>query len=284
MTTSSPSSRVSPAGAEQDVLVIGEALVDIVDGDPRPGGSPANVAVALGRQGFAVTLATQLGDDEYGALVRAHLEASHVAVVAAPVGRTSSAAATLDSSGAATYDFDITWDPSFDELPQARLVHVGSFSALAVDIPEGTLSYDVNVRADLMPPEPVPRVEAIVARSTIVKASDEDLEWLYPNRSPEASAIALQTLGPTVVWVTRGGQGATAFTESGRVEVEAPTVAVVDTIGAGDTFAAGLIVGWLRWGDDWQRVGSFAAQLAAGTTTRRGADPPWAEGVSPASA
>jgi len=239
------------------------------------------VAVALGRRGFRVTLATQLGDDAYGDLVRAHLSQSYVDVVATPAARTSSAVATLDAAGAATYTFDITWDPYFQSLPRADVIHVGSFSALGVDIPDGTLSYDINVRAALMPPDPAPRVEGIVARSTIVKASDEDLAWLYPDRAPEDSAAALLELGPSVVWVTRGERGATAFSSAGHVDVSAPAVDVVDTIGAGDTFAAGLITGWLRWGDDWAKVGTFAAQLAAGTTSRRGADPPWADGVDP---
>jgi fructokinase len=280
VTTSSPSSRDSRPGDSTDVLVIGEALVDVVDGQPRPGGSPANVAVALGRQGLGVTLATQLGHDEYGDLIRAHLAASNVEVVAAPAARTSSAKATLDASGAATYDFDITWSPVFDPLPEARIVHVGSFSAFGVDIPRGTLSYDINVRPALMPSDPASHVEAIVSRSTIVKASDEDLDWLYPHRAPEASASALLALGPAVVWVTRGERGASAFTPTARIDLAAPEVEVVDTIGAGDTFAAGLIAGWLRWGEDWATVGMLAGRLAAGTASRRGADPPWADTFS----
>ncbi len=263
------------------VLVIGEALVDVVGGVPHPGGSPANVAVALGRQGVPVALATQLGDDEYGALVRAHLVASHVTVLAAPGRRTSSATATLDESGAASYDFDIEWSPTFTELPAADVVHVGSFSALSLgDLPvepSGVLSYDINIRPALMPESPQGRVEELVSRATIVKASDEDLVWLYPDRSWDESAQALLTLGPEVVWVTRGGFGASAFTVAGaRIDVAAPVVQVVDTIGAGDTFSAGLIAGWLECGDDWATVGKRAAAMAASTTSRPGADPPWA--------
>lgn len=258
------------------VLVVGEALVDVVDGVPRPGGSPANVAVALGRQGVPVTLATQLGDDAYGELVRDHLAQSGVATVVAPAGRTSSATAVVGPAGGATYDFDIAWDPTFPRLPEADVVHVGSFSALAVEVPDGTLSYDVNVRPALMPLDARERIEAVAARATIVKASDEDLAWLHPSLSWEDSAGRLLALGPTVVWVTRGAEGATGFTASTTYAVAAPVVEVVDTIGAGDTFSAGLLAGWLRWGDDWQRVGEYAARLAAVTTTRVGADPPWA--------
>lgn len=256
------------------VLVVGEALVDVVQGRPYAGGSPANVAVALGRQGVPVTLATRLGDDEYGALVRRHLEASHVKVLAAPAQRTSSATATLDGTGAATYEFDVEWEPILD-LPKADIVHLGSFSALLGDPPTGTLSYDVNVRPALMPAKPQQRVEQVAARATIVKASNEDLDWLYPERTWEESAQALLKLGPAVVWVTRGAGGAVGFTARGSVEVTASKVQVVDTIGAGDTFSAGLIAGWLQWGDDWARVGAHAAALAASTTSRPGADPPW---------
>ena len=270
MTTSSRSSAAS-------VLVIGEALVDVVDGVPYPGGSPANVAVALGRQRVPVTLATQLGDDAYGELIREHLTESGVQLAVAPASRTSSAVATIGPSGSASYEFDIVWEPEFEGLPAADVIHVGSFSAFAGVAPQGTLSYDINVRPALMPPDAVARVEAVVKRATIVKASDEDLAWLYPSRPWQASAEALLETGPAVFWVTRGREGATAFTADSRTDVAAPIVEVVDTIGAGDTFSAGLIAGWLRWGDEWERVGTFAAGLAAETSSRQGADPPWAE-------
>ena len=269
MTTSSPSSRA-------DALVIGEALVDVVDGVAHPGGSPANVAVALGRQGVAVTLATQLADDAEGRIVRDHLAASNVDLVIAPARRTSRATAVVGPDGAASYDFDVSWDPTFPELPDARIVHVGSFSALDVELPEATLSYDVNVRPALLPDDSRRHVERIVERATIVKASDEDLVWLYPDRPPEDSARALLALGPQVVWLTRGAEGAVGFTTDGAVAIPPRPVHVVDTIGAGDTFSAGLILGWLRWVDDWERVGELAARLSADACTRPGADPPWA--------
>jgi fructokinase len=258
------------------VLVVGEALVDIVDGVAYPGGSPTNVAVALGRLGISVTLATQLGDDANGALIREHLAASNVDLVVATSTRTSSARAVIAPGGAASYDFDVTWDPVFPDLPSAGVVHVGSFSALFGSPPDGTLSFDINVRPALIPSDALARVEALVKRATIVKASDEDLEWLYPDRSPEESARALLAMGPEIVWLTRGAEGAVGLTAAGPVEVPAVTVEVVDTIGAGDTFSAGLIAGMLRWGSDWPRIGEYAASLAAVTASRKGADPPWA--------
>ncbi len=249
----------------------------MVGGVAYPGGSPANVAVALGRQGVPVTFATQLGDDAHGALVRAHLEQSGVDLVVAPAPRTSTATAVLDASGAASYDFQISWDPVFPELPSSETVHVGSFSAMGVDPPPGLLSYDINVRPALMPDDARTRIERLVDRATIVKASDEDLAWLYPALTWEAAGETLLDRGPEVVWVTRGAAGATAFSREGRVDVEAPRVVVVDTIGAGDTFSAGLIAGFLEWGPQWQRVGEHAAALAAVTASRAGADPPYAD-------
>ena len=193
-----------------------------------------------------------------------------------PLERTSSATALIGPTGAATYDFDISWDPHFADLPTADIVHVGSFSAVTGELPQGTLSYDINVRPALLPPDAKERIEGIAKRAKILKASDEDLAWLYPSESWEEAARHLLAMGPVVVWVTRGADGASAFAASGEVDVAAPRGDVADTIGAGDTFSAGLILGWLQWRDDWQRVGELAAALAAQTTTRVGADPPWA--------
>lgn len=258
------------------VLVIGEALVDVVDGSEHPGGSPANVALALGRLGVPVVLATQLGDDPYGVLIRDHLAASHVGLIVDEAERTSSAKATIGSTGAASYTFDITWQPRFERLPEATVLHVGSFTAAATPPPEHPfISYDINVRPTLMPPDARATVEALVARTRILKASDEDLDWLSPGVPWEETARRLLDLGPRIVWITRGSGGAVGLTRDRRYVVAARNVEVVDTIGAGDTFSAGLIAGWLRFGDDWQRVGDAAAALAGHTVGRVGADPPW---------
>jgi fructokinase len=272
VTTSSPSS----ATEQPPVLVVGEALVDIVDGVARPGGSPTNVAVALGRLGVPVILATQLGNDDHGRLIRAHVADSRVQLLAARASRTSTATAVLDAAGAASYTFEVDWAPEFASLPRVEVGHVGSFSAVAGPVPSTpTLSYDINVRPALMPPDPVDRVEAVVARATLVKASDEDLAWLYPERPWEQAARRLLDLGPRIVWVTRGGEGAVGVTTSELIDVPSPRVHVVDTIGAGDAFSAGLLAGLLRYGEDWRRIGHLAARVAAITVTRPGADPPW---------
>lgn len=293
------------------VLVAGEALVDVVEGadgavEEHPGGSPANVAVALARLGNPTVLATALGDDARGRLVADHLAGSGVVLAAGSqkVGRrTSSARARLDANGQATYTFDLAWEPDLAGLPEVDVLHVGSVSttlepggsavvALAREARQrSTISYDVNARPALMgsPGGVRERVEELASLADVVKASDEDLAWLYDDR-PDSAARALLVRGPTAVVVTRGAEGATVFSVHGEVDVPAPQVTVADTIGAGDTFSAGLVHalgvrGLLGSGAreelrslppvSWHRVATYAARLAAVTASRPGADPPY---------
>jgi fructokinase len=125
----------------------------------------------------------------------------------------------------------------------------------------------------------------VVARADLVKASDEDLQWMYPIRSAEASARALLGLGPAVVYLTLGAAGALVVTGERTGRIQPVTVDVVDTIGAGDTFSAGLLHALDREGclggqleADFgvlHRACHFAAWLAAQTASRQGADPSW---------
>lgn len=293
------------------VLVAGEALVDVLeraDGtvEQHPGGSPANVAVALARLGDRTVLATALGDDAHGDLVLSHLTRSGASVAAGsvrPGRRTPVARARLDETGQATYTFDLAWDPDLSQLPAAEVLHVGSVSATLE--PGGsavlalvrerrarsTISYDVNARPALMgaPAAVRARIEELASLADVVKASDEDLAWLYDDRT-DAAAASLQARGPAAVVLTRGADGATVFTGAGGVDVAAPDVRVVDTIGAGDTFAAGLVHALGARGllgaerrqslrdlapGGWREVAAYAARLASVTASRRGADPPY---------
>ncbi|WP_297623685.1 carbohydrate kinase [Nocardioides sp.] len=297
--------------AQPRVLVVGEALVDVVpdrDGNPQdlPGGSPANVAITLGRLGHDVHLVTVLGDDARGRLVRSWLEASRVTVLAQQPGsgRTSSAAVTLDESGAATYDFDLAWD--LGEVPRqdCDVFHVGSIATVlapgadvvleAVRSHHGRalVSLDPNARPALTPDHPaaVARVEELVGLSGVVKVSDEDLEWLFPDVDPVATATRWATRGPGLVVVTRGGDGAVAVRPDGTtLEVPGVPVVVADTVGAGDTFSGVLIDTLLALGvsgpggadalralsdRDVLDVVTTAAIGAAVTVSRPGADPP----------
>jgi fructokinase len=294
--------------AQPRVLVVGEALVDVVpdaDGQPQdfPGGSPANVAIALGRLGRDVRLVTLLGDDARGTAVRAWLEASDVTVLARPTasGRTSSAAVSLDANGAASYVFDLDWH--LDDVPDdgCDVLHVGSIATVlepgadtvleAVRAHRGTalVSLDPNARPAITPDraDPVRRVEELVTLSDVVKVSDEDLHWLHPDDDPVATAARWAGAGPGLVVVTRGGDGAVAVRHDGtRLEVPGVPVAVADTVGAGDTFSGVLIDALLgldvRSGDSLRALSdrdvlgavTTAAIGAAINVSRPGANPP----------
>lgn len=293
-----------------DLLVIGECVADIVRlpgaaDQVHPGGSPANVAYGLARLGHGVTLLTQLGPDADGRQIRDHLAGAGVEVrTDGATAPTPSAAVTLDGAGQAAYTFEITWTLGPVSLEQPpRHVHTGSIAAVmepgatavvaAVDAlrTAATVSYDPNVRPELMGDHAaaVRKVERCVALSDVVKASDEDLEWLYPGQEPGQVAERWLATGPAVVLVTRGGDGALAVLPDGRVAVEAPPVDVADTVGAGDAFMSGtlhaLAARGLLGADGRERLRSLdratvtdvlrhAAASAAVTVSRAGANPP----------
>ncbi len=254
-------------------LVIGEALVDVViapDGgrSEHVGGSPLNVAVGLARRGRPVTLATHIGRDERGAAIGERL--SDAGVLLAPgsdtAEDTSVATARLDEHGGAQYTFEIAW--RMPELPDGcDHVHTGSIGALVrpggVDVlaamdglrRRATISYDPNVRPTLMgtPEATLEEVERRVAVSDVVKVSQEDIDWLL-GRATDEDEVAEQLarwldLGPRLAVATLGARGALALHAGGRrVRVEAPRVEVVDTVGAGDAFMAGLLSALLEEG------------------------------------
>jgi fructokinase len=297
---------------QRGVLVIGESLVDIVQtqsGNTHEyaGGSAANLAVALARLGRPTRLATSFAADHHGEMIAAHLERAGVTLACDPgaVDRTSTAQATLGSEGAASYAFDIDWrllPVAEDEDP--LVAHTCSLGAVlppgADDVlallrrlrDRATVTYDVNARPAVTGsgPDVVERVERMVAVADLVKASDEDLETFYPDRAYAESAAALLQLGPAAVVVTRGAEGALWLDREGRVEVEPRPVTVVDTIGAGDTFGAGLIDALWERGRlgaearadlaalpraEVSEVLEHAARAAAITVSRPGADPPY---------
>ncbi|MBV6700508.1 carbohydrate kinase [Kitasatospora aureofaciens] len=275
-------------------LVIGECVADVVrvDGAPdrvHPGGSPANVAYGLARLGRSAMLLTQLGDDAHGRLIRGHLEAAGVTVRADAVERTPSAVVELDGDGRAQYAFDIGWTLASAELPFVPgHLHLGSIAAMTAPGAAAVLelveqwrgragvSYDPNVRPALMGEraEAVRRVERCVALSEVVKASDEDLAWLYPGEGPESVARHWLALGPAVVAVTRGAAGAFALTADGtREEVAAVPVPVADTVGAGDSFMAAFLHTRAA-GAPLSTCLMHAVTAAALTVSRPGANPP----------
>lgn len=298
------------ASPDDRVLVVGEALVDLIRRPGRPevarvGGSPLNVAVGLSRLDVPAVLHTGLGTDEYGAMVEAHLEENAVGlVVPATAGRrTSTAVATVAADGSASYAFDLdaTLEPGPAGAP--RLLHTGSIGAvvepgaavvaatIAAVRDHATISYDPNVRPQLMgsPEAARARIEALVAQADVVKASSEDLAWLCPGEEHDDIATRWLHLGPALVVVTRGEEGASAAGATATVKIPAPPTTLVDTIGAGDSFMAGLLAAL----DDAGLLGraneprlraldaaaltdllEYAAACAAVTVSRPGADPP----------
>jgi len=298
----------------QRTLVIGESLIDIVQrtegsAEEHVGGSPANVAVGLARLGHEVIFATQIGDDDRGSRIVALCEREGISLTAGSVGgrRTSSATATLDRTGAATYSFDLGWEltvsPSLDGVGHVHTGSVGATvepgaSAVLTTIQSAhasaTVSYDPNARPSLMgdPHEVRAKMEQLVGLSDVVKASDEDIAWLYPG-VPLPDVLRLWgQLGPALMVVTRGDRG--AVVELGLAgeltSVDAPVVDVVDTVGAGDSFMAGLLSGLLEadllggvharerlrsasLGDVLPAV-ARALACAAITVSRAGANPP----------
>lgn len=282
-------------------LVAGEALVDVVtDANgtavTRPGGSPANVAVGLGRLGLPVELVTALGDDDNGRLVSSHLAESCVKVRASELASTSVALATLDSTGASSYEFDFAWALDSTVLPEtADWLHVGSLGVIqqpgatvVADLVRrltdtAVVSYDPNLRPSLMgsPSDVLDEVEHQVRHSKVVKLSDEDAAWLCPEETAQELASRWLALGPTIVVVTRGRRGAIGWTRGFTVAVPAAPCTVLDTVGAGDSFMAGLIfalsevdIGALSQGQ-LRAALTLAAEAAALTCGRAGADPPW---------
>jgi fructokinase len=299
--------------------VIGEALLDIVQPEPggpyvaRPGGGPLNIAVGLQRLGHDTHLLARLSTGALGATVLRYAEANGLDVSACV--RTDKQAtlafATFDDQQRASYDFYVQgtadWGWTDDELSRlpaaAQVLHTGSLATMLApgaaalarlcvrlrDEGQRLLSFDPNVRPALAGDRAaaVAQVEAFVACAHVVKASDADLSWLYPDHDLHETLDHWVTLGPSFVVVTAGADGCQAITASGdKIEVAGERVAVVDTIGAGDAFAAGLLSGLLDAGlatpsalstitaEVATAVLRRATLVAALTCQRPGVDPP----------
>ncbi|HET6259162.1 MAG TPA: carbohydrate kinase [Pseudonocardia sp.] len=258
----------------------GEALVDLVPApvggyfEMAPGGSPANVAVALSRLGVPARLLARIADDMLGRRIREHLTVNGVDLDHAVRAReqTSMAMVAVDTDGGPSYDFRIAgtadWQWTPDELTGALdgpvvALHSGS---LALTTPPGaavlrelitrsaataTISYDPNCRPLLMgdPSDVLAGAHELLAVADVVKVSSEDLEWLVPGSTPDAVLEDWLARGPAVIAITLGGDGALAGTAAGvRSRRAGIPVPVVDTVGAGDTFSAALLAGLHRRG------------------------------------
>jgi fructokinase len=281
------------------IVVVGEALVDVVGDDRHPGGSPLNVAVGLGRLGVEVTLISEYADDADGALLRDHLRASGVRGAISVTARTGTAVADLSGPDPA-YALDVPWTLPPTALPACDALHIGSIAALAppgADAVAGLvaqvaadgcfLSYDLNLRTPPQAPAST-RLHDLAAAAHLVKLSVQDAGLLAPGIEPDEVAQAFLGERTRMVVLTRGARGATLFTARAEVSLPASVVDAVDAIGAGDAATAGLLaalaengftVPWRR--EDLAALLSAAMQVAALSCTRAGAEPPWREELPP---
>jgi fructokinase len=297
------------------IVVCGEALIDIVpaaDGTrrPIPGGGPFNTARALARLGAPTAFLGRLSTDAFGVMLAEQLKAdgADLSLVSYGPESTTLAVAELDGQGLAEYEFfvkgtsapNLTAEMLPTTLPaEVRALHIGTLG-LVLEPMASTLTemalregdhrlvmLDPNIRSRLVTDarEYRERLDGLIAHSTIVKASETDLEWLFPKLDTETGADRLLDLGARLVLVTLGAAGALAASSSGQVRVAAPEVDVVDTIGAGDAFGAAVLA-WLHDHDalradltladeQLRSMLGFACLVAAITCTRVGADPPW---------
>lgn len=303
------------------ILAIGEALIDVVMTYEQPdfpveipGGSPANVALTLGRLGRPVALATWIGLDEYGRLIDFHMNDSGVHVTGASRGasHTSTALARLDENGAASYTFDLEWAPAppITVPPTAQIIEAGSISAIIEPGASAVLDaltrgreyalvcFDPNARPSIMgePAAALASLERFIALADVVKVSDEDIDWLTGGASIDEVVERWLGMGPSLVVVTRGKHGSLAVTSSGLRFTKTPSdVKVVDTVGAGDSFMGGMIDAmWgmgLRGADARETLRSLpeeqvraiidrASAVSDVTVSRKGANPPWVHELS----
>lgn len=305
------------------ILCCGEALIDMIPARtvggaegyvPHAGGAIFNTAIGLGRLGVRTGMLTGLSRDQFGRQLAEALAASHVDVSQVVTSdRPTTLAFVRLTDGHATYTF-------YDENSAGRMVAIGDIPALSdevsalyfggislacepgADAYAALLAREGAGRAVMLDPNIRPgfiqdvehyraRLERMIAGADIVKVSDEDLNWILPAPVSLTEKVAkLAEMGPSVVILTRGGDGATGYMAGGReVHVPAQKVEITDTVGAGDTFNAGFLaklseLGALRkdslsiLSDETLRQAlAHGARVAAITVTRAGANPPWAE-------
>ena len=300
------------------ILCSGEALIDMLprttDGGedsfaPYPGGAVFNTAIALGRLGAPVGFFSGLSNDLFGARLERALHASGVnASYASRSERPTTLAFVTLKNGHASYAF-------YDEntagrmLTEADLPEVGDeisamfFGGISLSVepcarayeallfreaPKRVTMIDPNIRPGFIKDEPAyrTRVGRMVAASDIVKLSDEDLAWLQGHDDTARAAADMLATGPKLICITEGDKGVTGYTSEGALTVAANKVEVVDTVGAGDTFNAGLLASLHEANalskssvasldeDTIRNALSLGARAAAVTVSRAGANPP----------
>lgn len=237
-------------------LVVGESLVDIFPDAALPGGSAFNVARALAGLGRAVHLATEIGSDDTGKILRSAVSEAGIRLIDGSITDrpTSRAITHIDEAGQPTYDFSVTFCPPepTEISPPPRVLHTGSLAVhLCPDrvlqwidqMAGATVVYDPNYREERMGDagDAVATCERFIARADVVRASHDDLRGMYPNLSDDEVISRWLELGPALIAVTNGAAGAVLATPHRRIDSPTPRVEVVDRVGAGDAFTAALI-------------------------------------------
>jgi fructokinase len=301
------------------VVVAGEALIDLIGDDaglhPYPAGGPFNTAVSLGRLGVPVGFLGRLSDDPFGRLLDATLAESGVDQRYVLHGQAPTPLAVVHARGDGEHDFSFYLagtayaDVTAADLPELEVevsaLHVGTL-ALATDPPAGAFEHliareskrrlvviDPNVRPAVCGDRDayVQRFESWAVQAHVIKLSNDDADWLYPGVPYETVVETILAHGPRLVVLTLGSDGVLARTPAASARAAAPRVNVVDTVGAGDAFGAGLLRRLWETGrldprtidlmndDDLAGVLTFAAAVATLQCSRAGASPPTLEEV-----
>ena len=297
------------------IVVGGEALYDLVlqgtaeDLRGHPGGGPFNTARTLGRLDRPVAYLGRLSSDCFGQRLEGLLTDDGVSLesVVRTEDPTTLALAEVDDDGVARYRFyergtsapGLSPEAALDALPaEVEILHVGTLG-LALEPVATALEAVVSRLADTaliaVDPNCRPwvvddadsyreRIHRVLRHAHVLKVSEEDLEFLEPDRSGVEGVRALLEHGPSVALLTRGPNGALVVTRTAEVAVPAPRAKVVDTIGAGDAFGGGFLAWWSERGLGRDELGQidlvveateFACLVAARTCSRPGASPPW---------
>jgi fructokinase len=293
------------------IWVCGEVLIDLIPGSDgvrvaHVGGGPANTAKALARLGHDVQFIDGISTDEYGVAARKELLDDEVKLDLALTSDkpTCLAIVSLDANGGASYEFKIdgtaTFDFNLNWLPdpsryKPQVLHIGTLVTViqpgadvlydwAMQVAEfAPIVFDPNIRPSVMGDHDLyeAAVEKWAALSSVIKVSDDDMAWLYPDKKYEDVAKRWISDGAALVVVTRGSQGIIGITADGSVEVDGAKITVADTVGAGDTVGAIIVEamaekGILALTGDVLKATLHRAAVAAGITcSRKGAQPPY---------
>ena len=294
------------------VWVCGEALIDLIPirpgSDQRqviPGGGPANTAHALARLDIPTEFIGGLSDDQYGQRMRAEFMAGRVGLTFTPEHQlpTCLAIVSIDLDGGATYEFKIDGTATFafatENLPDPKVIKPDAIyiGTLGTIIEPGAsilkdwiiqakdyapIIYDPNIRSSVISDRSRYQevVKNWVALSNVVKASEDDVAWLYPDTDPLEIARGWVSQGVQLVVITKGENGIVGVTENQEVSSPGVKVDVIDTVGAGDTVGAVLVEALVEFGLE-KLTGELlshtlhrAALAAAITCSRAGANPP----------